>query len=66
MLFTIILVHQHSHTDHDVTAVAVGNRCCKRHWTPGADCSKKMVFLDSLAAHDMSKAQAYLRWHSTC
>ncbi len=36
-----------------VTAVAVGNHGCKRQLTSVA------IVLDSLAAHDMSEAQAY-------
>jgi len=49
-----------------VTAVFIGNHCCKRQWTPGVRCSRKMVVLDSLAAHNKSEAQAYMCQHSTC
>ena len=58
--FTIIVVHQHSHTDGlIVTADAVGNHCCKRQLASIAVCSRKMAFHDSLAAYNMSEAQEY-------
>ena len=59
--FTIIVVHQHGHTDELIVfADATGNHCCKRQLASVAVCSRNMAFRDSLAAHHMSEAQACL------